>query len=749
MEADVGWDCPQCTLINHITSQSCAVCGWRTESCRAAVAQIWSEPTIGVLLKVVGNAADNPSEPKFRGPLRKSNNQIRATILEVPGAADVLRHAGFEEDADCFRLPAPDVPRLSCIRELLQDQQRAIAGRKLPPVKRRLPKFDPDVLGEVQAQARYNEGRWSHAPVPLPATAAATPADLAARAAGTGPEVLRLRLRLPLGGHMELGVSAGTTVALLRSQLHERTGIPVQHQRIRFGYPPQVLPRAEDAPLRDLGMHDGEVVYLENLHDLFLGNVESGSYTMHELLQKLPEGEEEGEGSIGALFQHALAAFNIPLEGRNFWGVIRGRMQLLAGDGEEESPAVVAQLHAGLLVLQRLFRNHDPRQRLALVLESLPGRSSHGGQVQLKVDRAAFLSSVAPQVLKLHRQQLLSPVHVHYVGEPGQDAGGLTRDFFSSFATRLGDDEALLWELTGRGSLQPTPGAVSMSTRHPSKLKADALYRASGRIFGMAVLHGCKLGRQLSHPFVRVLAGDPPLSLEDLQLELKREAGDGRPDYRSGKEILEKPLAECGLADALTFAWTPRGHPELGEHDLVPGGRRVPVTDANKAQWLELLLRQEMVTAMLPAAAAFRQGLVDVFGGAGEVCTMLCLLNADDLIELFGRGGVTREDVSRWRAVARVSPAVERQAEWLWQVLAEDYDDELRGKVLQFATGSSSLGRDGLQSFTVEPADGGDERLPSAMTCGRMLQLPRYSCRAALSERLRMAAEMCTSFQLA
>merc|ERR1712130_105353 len=72
-------------------------------------------------------------------------------------------------------------------------------------------------------------------------------------------------------------------------------------------------------------------------------------------------------------------------------------------------------------------------------------------------------------------------------------------------------------------------------------------------------------------------------------------------------------------------------------------------------------------------------------------------------------------------------------ATWFWQVLEEEYDDELRGKVLQFATGSSSMGREGLRGFTIEPADGRDCHLPRAMTCGNMLQLPRYSSRAVLA----------------
>merc|ERR1712186_203984 len=112
-------------------------------------------------------------------------------------------------------------------------------------------------------------------------------------------------------------------------------------------------------------------------------------------------------------------------------------------------------------------------------------------------------------------------------------------------------------------------------------------------------------------------------------------------------------------------------------------------------------------------ADAFKTGLIDVFGGGGGGRPLLCLLSADELIELWGRGGVSREELEHWRRVTVVSPAVELQAEMFWQVLEEDYDDELRGKVLQFSTGSASIGRHGLRVFLLEPADGGDDRLPT------------------------------------
>lgn len=480
----------------------------------------------------------------------------------------------------------------------------------------------------------------------------------------------------------------------------------------------------------------------------------------------------------------------ISLAERDFWSVVRTKMRGLV-QGECSSPKEIEELHAGLFVLQRLFQNHDPSARLALCAECLrdseEGYHDHGGDeedeeydededsederpqamrrrgrrgghrrrggggphVELQCDRENLLDSVARTILALDRSELRSEhLSVSFSREVGVDAGGLKRNFFSEFAHQLADNEPRLWQLTGRGALQPTAEVVSSGLSHGSGLSTDALYRACGRVFGMAVLQECKLGRQLSRSFVRLLVGDAPGSLADLQGELNHEAGESEPDFRGSRQILERPLAECGLEGALKLTRSISNRPELGEVELVPGGAGIEVTDENKEEWLTALLRHKLVTAQSMAAVAFRDGIIDVFGGTGQTCPLLCLLSPDELIDLWGGRGVERGDVARLRGVAQVSRVVERQAEWLWQVLEEDYDDELRGQVLRFVTGSSRMGREGVQSFSIEPGDGGDDRLPTAMTCANMLQLPRYTSRAVLERRLRVAAQSCGSFQL-
>merc|ERR1712048_390485 len=127
---------------------------------------------------------------------------------------------------------------------------------------------------------------------------------------------MRVRLRLPFGGQMDLSVESNQTVVGFMTSLAARTGVPISHQQIRFGFPPVKIKGTSGAQgkmLVEAGLHDGDVVHLENLNDIFLGKLESGTFTMRELLEELPPGESEDGNDTGMLFIEALETLGIGL----------------------------------------------------------------------------------------------------------------------------------------------------------------------------------------------------------------------------------------------------------------------------------------------------------------------------------------------------------------------------------------------------------------------------------------------------
>ena len=96
--------------------------------------------------------------------------------------------------------------------------------------------------------------------------------------------------------------------------------------------------------------------------------------------------------------------------------------------------------------------------------------------------------------------------------------------------------------------------------------------------------------------------------------------------------------------------------------------------------------------------------------------------------------------IEELRAVAEVHPAARTQAAWLWEIVLS-LDDTQRGKFFRFVTGSSRRPSAGVASFRIGPKSGGDGAFPFAHACANALDMPSYSSREVLRERLVAAVE--------
>ena len=89
---------------------------------------------------------------------------------------------------------------------------------------------------------------------------------------------------------------------------------------------------------------------------------------------------------------------------------------------------------------------------------------------------------------------------------------------------------------------------------------------------------------------------------------------------------------------------------------------------------------------------------------------------------------------------ADVHPEVAEQAEWLWELM-HAIDDDMRGKLFRFVTGSSRRPASGFIDFRIGPKAGGDGAYPFAHACANSLDMPSYSSPAVLRERLEAAVD--------
>jgi len=476
------------------------------------------------------------------------------------------------------------------------------------------------------------------------------------------------------------------------------------------------------------GLNHGDTVIVEDFEPRFAERLQSGLLRLEDL------------ASVGPL---------LDWEKPELLKLFLGRMRsLLEGSAEAWCQAagcsVEDELAYGRALLTRLYGERPLEARLEACRQMLPVEKKDQKTV-LRINRGTFTTSAVTGLQKLTLQDLRKYVTIEFVGEVAEDHGGPRRDFFGGLGARLANELPVLWRRLGKGSLVPVADLVAESSPKDAlggAEDANGVYQACGRACGLAAKTGDVIGEEFATFFLHQVARDDTVDLKELQQQLAET--DGEEDVRASGAILRRSLTDMGLkGQTLTRSITNTNM----EVELVPGGKDLEVTEDNKAEWLQLHLHNKLYGSLRQAADAFRQGVLDVFGGSRRTCPLLMLLTPAELAQLWAGSPVGDEGVKLWREAAAVSEEVRQQAEWLWEVLA-DGDEDLRGRVLKFSTGSHRLGTAGLQAFQVQPADGGDEALPRAMTCANMLQLPRYSSKDALDKQLRKAIEFCDGFQI-
>lgn len=114
-------------------------------------------------------------------------------------------------------------------------------------------------------------------------------------------------------------------------------------------------------------------------------------------------------------------------------------------------------------------------------------------------------------------QQL--PFKVQFVGEPGMDAGGLTREFYSLVVAHVcssSDGDLLHRTSTSSALYELSPGTVSLAASSTTKICDLSRIRFLGRIIGKALLDGICPGITFSIPLLKLLTSRP-LVWRDLQ----------------------------------------------------------------------------------------------------------------------------------------------------------------------------------------------------------------------------------------
>lgn len=354
------------------------------------------------------------------------------------------------------------------------------------------------------------------------------------------------------------------------------------------------------------------------------------------------------------------------------------------------------------------------------------------GPLRISVRRAYVLEDSYNQLRMRSNQDLKGRLNVQFQGEEGIDAGGLTREWYQLLSRVIFDKGALLFTTVGsNATFQPNPNSV-YQTEHLS------YFKFVGRVVAKALFDGQLLDVYFTRSFYKHILG-VKVTYHDI------EAVD--PDYyKNLKWMLENDVSD--ILD-LTFSMDADeekhilyGKTEVTDYELKPGGRNIRVTEETKHEYVDLVADHILTNAIRPQINSFLEGFNELVPRE-----LISIFNDKELELLIS--GLPEIDLDDLKANTEYTgyTAASNVIQWFWEVVSS-FTKEDMARFLQFVTGTSKVplegfkalqGISGPQRFQIHKAYGTPERLPSAHTCFNQLDLPEYSSKEQLRERMLLA----------
>lgn len=328
----------------------------------------------------------------------------------------------------------------------------------------------------------------------------------------------------------------------------------------------------------------------------------------------------------------------------------------------------VVQLRPHLLFehKKRYFYDHLKKYQWP---RSNSSRSHRSSTVHLQVRRDRVFEESFHQFRSKSGEELRGRLQVNFEGEEGIDAGGLAREWYQVVARDIFNPNYVLFSAVADGAtFQPNP----MSMININHLD---YFKFVGRVIGKAVVDKQLMDAHFTRSFYKHLLG-VPVDYHDIEaLE---------PDYyKSLKQILELPMDVLGIE--LTFSAETQ---TFGKHeivDLIPNGRQILVTDDNKADYVRLITKHRMTTAIKSQIESFMDGFYEIVPPE-----LVCIFSPTELeLLICGLPDVDIEELrinTEYQQFSVSDPYIA----WFWDIL-RSFSREEKALFLQFVTGTSKV----------------------------------------------------------
>jgi E3 ubiquitin ligase SMURF1/2/E3 ubiquitin-protein ligase NEDD4 len=355
-----------------------------------------------------------------------------------------------------------------------------------------------------------------------------------------------------------------------------------------------------------------------------------------------------------------------------------------------------------------------------------------GGCIRMEIRREYLLLDTLVLVAGLNTRDMHKWWRMQFANEPGIDAGGLEREWFSLVSESLFDPTLGLFTSASMG------GAYHINpTSAESKKEHLRYYKVAGRMFGKAVMEQQTVNAPLSLPLRKMLL-NIPITFSDLEFCDPALYRSLLYLQRCPPDEVEMLCLDFTVAYPIVGAPSESGGTRMKTMELKPGGTDIAVTSENREEYLALMLSNRMLTSIQSQVEWLLRGFYEVVPP-----DLLSVFDYQELdLLLCGIPEISVEDWRRHTEYLGIYHENHRNIKWFWNFV-DGCDAEERARLLQFITGASRLPPQGFKAlisndgnhrrFNIQSISRRESIYPRSHTCFNKLDLPLYSSQQELN----------------
>ncbi|KAI1901003.1 hypothetical protein AGOR_G00055660 [Albula goreensis] len=412
-----------------------------------------------------------------------------------------------------------------------------------------------------------------------------------------------------------------------------------------------------------------------------------------------------------------------------------------------------------------LFRNIVTKEKETLGLVETSSASPHVTHITIR--RSRMLEDGYDQLRRLPVNSIKGVIRVKFVNDLGVDEAGIDQDgvfkeFLEEIIKKVFNPALNLFKTTsGNERLYPSP----TSYIHENHLQ---LFEFVGKMLGKAMYEGIVVDVPFASFFLSQVLGHHHSMFYSSIDELPSLDSEFYKNLTSIKRY-DGDVSDLGL----TLSYDEDVMGQLVCHELIPGGKTMPVTNENKISYIHLMAHFRMHTQIKDQTAAFIRGFRSIINP--EWLHMFSTPEVQRLVS-GDNAEIDLDDLKKHTVYYGGFHSSHRVIIWLWDILSNDFTADERAMFLKFVTSCSrppllgfaylkppfsircvevsddqdtgdTLGSVLRGFFTIRKKEPGG-RLPTSSTCFNLLKLPNYSKKSILRDKLRYAISMNTGFEL-